>query len=48
MTRMQELGSAHVFKRAIAENATWKSADALKADDATMDGLRDIWKRAGG
>ena len=47
MTRMQELGSAHVFKRAIAENATWKSADALKADDATMDGLRDIWKRVG-
>ena len=47
MTRMQKLGSAHVFKRAIAENATWKDADALKADNATMDGLRDIWKKVG-
>ena len=47
MTEMQELGSAFVFRRAIAENATWKDAAALKADDVTMKGVKDIWKRVG-
>lgn len=47
MTKMQELGSAFVFKRAIAENATWKDAEALKSDDDTMKGIKDIWKRVG-
>ena len=47
MTKMQELGSAWVFKRAIEDNMQWGSCEKLKADDDTMDGLRDIWKRVG-
>ena len=47
MTEMQELGSAFVFRRAINENASWNSADALKADDVTMNGIKDIWKKVG-
>jgi len=47
MTEMQELGSAFVFRRAIEDNVTWKNADALKADDVTMNGIKDIWKKVG-
>jgi len=47
MTKMQELGSAHVFKRAIEDNKEWGSVEKLKADDDTMSGLRDIWKKVG-
>jgi len=47
MTEMQELGSAFVFRRAIQDNATWKNVAALKADDVTMNGIKDIWKRVG-
>ena len=47
MTKMQELGSAWIFKRAIEDNKEWGSVEKLKADDDTMSGLRDIWKRVG-
>ena len=43
MTEMQELGSAFVFRRAIAENASWNNVEALKSDDVTMNGIKDIW-----
>ncbi len=32
MTRMQELGSAWVFKRAIQDNKTWSSWEDIKKD----------------
>jgi len=47
MTKMQELGSAWVFKRAIEDNKEWGSIDELKKDDKTMNGLADIWKKVG-
>ena len=47
MTRMQELGSALVFRRAIQDNKEWSSAEKLKQDDVTMNGIKDIWKRVG-
>ena len=47
MTEMQELGSAFVFRRAIAENASWNNVEALKSDDVTMNGIKDIWKKVG-
>ena len=47
MTKMQELGSAWVFKRAIEDNKEWGSVEKLKKDDTTMNGLKDIWKRIG-
>ena len=39
MTRMQELGSAWVFKRAIQDNAAvgWKSWESLRNDKVTFD-----------
>ena len=35
LTRMQELGSAWVFKRAIQDNAVWSSWEAIKEDEDT-------------
>ena len=32
LTRMQELGSAWVFKRAIQDNAVWSSWEEIKED----------------
>ena len=47
MTRMQELGSAFVFKRAIQDNKSWGNMLALRADTETMDGVKKIWKDIG-
>ena len=37
MTKMQELGSAFVFKRAIKDDKSWGNILALKSDKETMD-----------
>ena len=47
MTRMQELASAFVFKRAIKDNKSWSNMLALRADKETMDGIKKIWKDIG-
>ena len=47
MTRMQELGSAFVFKRAIKDNKSGGNMLALRADTETMDGVKKIWKDIG-
>ena len=47
MTRMQELGSAWVFKRAIQDNEVFKSAKDIRKDKVTFDEIKKIWKRAG-
>ena len=47
MTRMQELSSAFVFKRAIQDNKSWGNMLALRADTETMDGVKKIWKDIG-
>ena len=47
MTRMQELGSAFVFKRAIQDNKSWGNMLALRADTETMNGVKKIWKDIG-
>ena len=47
MTRMQELGSAWVFKRAIQDNVSFKSANDIVNDKKTYDQLVDIWKKVG-
>ena len=47
-TRMQELGSAWVFKRAIQDNATFKNWEGIKKDKVTFDEIKKIWKKAGG
>ena len=39
ITRMQEIGSAWVFKRAIQDNATWDSAEDIKSDSDTFNFL---------
>ena len=44
LTRMQELGSAWVFKRAIQDNAVWSSWEAIKEDEDTYDEIKKIWK----
>jgi|SaaInlV_120m_DNA_3_1039746.scaffolds.fasta_scaffold02896_3 hypothetical protein len=48
MTRMQELGSAWVFKRAIQDNVDFSSPAVIKNDKVTMDELKRIWKTIGG
>ena len=50
LTRMQELGSAWVFKRAIQDNAAtkWKSWESLKSDSDTFDEIDNIWYKVGG
>ena len=47
MTRMQELGSAWVFKRAIQDNITFNSANDIVNDKKTYDELVKIWKVVG-
>ena len=47
MTRMQELGSAWVFKRAIQDNVTFNSANDIVNDKKTYDELVKIWKTVG-
>jgi hypothetical protein len=47
MTRMQELGSAWVFKRAIQDNIVFNSANDIVNDKKTYDELVKIWKTVG-
>ena len=47
MTRMQELGSAWVFKRAIQDNKTWNSWEDIKKDPTTFNEIKKIWKTVG-
>ena len=47
MTRMQELGSAWVFKRAIQDNITFNSANDIVNDKITYKELVKIWKTVG-
>ena len=47
MTRMQELGSAWVFKRAIQDNKIFNSANDIVNDDITYNELVKIWKTVG-
>ena len=49
MTRMQELGSAWVFKRAIQDNAAvrWTSWESIRNEKATFDEIVNIWKKVG-
>ena len=48
LTRMQELGSAWVFKRAIQDNAVWSSWEEIKEDEDTYDEIKKIWTKVGG
>jgi len=47
MTRMQELGSAWVFKRAIQDNKEFKKWEDIRNDKVTFNEIEKIWKRAG-
>ena len=47
ITRMQEIGSAWVFKRAIQDNATWDSAEDIKSDSDTFNELVKVWDQVG-
>ena len=47
MTRMQELGSAWVFKRAIQDNVSFNSANDIVNDKETYNELVKIWKTVG-
>ena len=47
LTRMQELGSAWVFKRAIQDNAVWSSWEEIKQDEDTYDEIKKIWNTVG-
>ena len=47
MTRMQELGSAWVFKRAIQDNVVFNSANDIVNDKKTYQELVNIWKKVG-
>ena len=49
MTRMQELGSAWVFKRAIQDNAAvrWRSWESIRNEKATFDEIVNIWWKVG-
>ena len=48
LTRMQELCSALVFKRAIQDNAVWSSWEEIKEDVDTYDEIKKIWIKVGG
>lgn len=43
VTRLQELGSAAVFKRAINDNKTFNKPDDILNDKVLMKELKDIW-----
>ena len=47
ITRMQELGSAWIFKRAIQENATWQDSKAILKDPKTINEIKKIWSVVG-
>jgi len=47
MTRMQELGSAWVFKRAIQDNVMFNTANDIVNDKVTYQELVKIWKTVG-
>lgn len=47
MTRMQELGSAWVFKRAIQDNVIFNRPNDIVNDGKTYDELVKIWKKVG-
>ena len=47
MTRMQELGSAWVFKRALQDDITFNSANDIVNDDITYNEIKKIWKTVG-
>ena len=47
MTRMQELGSAYIFKRAIQDNQEYKKPEDIMNDDDAMGELKKIWKSIG-
>ena len=47
LTRMQELGSAWVFKRAIQDNKRWKDWEGIKADPKTFNEIKKVWKTVG-
>jgi len=47
MTRMQELGSAWVFERAIKDNIVFNRPNDIVNDKKTYDKLVSIWKKVG-
>ena len=47
LTRMQELGSAWIFKRAIQHNKGWQRWEHFKKDARTFDEIKKIWKTVG-
>ena len=47
MTRMQELGSAFIFKRAIEDNQEYKKPQDIMDDNDAMKELKRIWKTIG-
>jgi hypothetical protein len=47
MTRIQELGSAWIFKRSIQDNVSWNSWEDIRKDEKTMNELFNIWKTIG-
>jgi len=46
-TRLQETGSAWIFKRAIQDNKSWATWNHIKKDDDTMKELKKIWLHLG-
>lgn len=47
MTRMQEMGSAWIFKRSIQDNIVFNKPKDIKDDITTMNELKRIWKSVG-
>ena len=47
LTRMQELGSAWVFKRAIQDNKGWQKWEHIKKDEKTFGEITKVWKKVG-
>lgn len=48
LTRMQELGTAWIFKRAIQHNKTWNTYKDIMKDKKTFPELQKIWSKVGG
>jgi hypothetical protein len=47
LTRMQELGSAWIFRQAIQQNKKWNTWQNIREDTLTMTQLFKIWKTIG-
>ena len=47
MTRMQELGSAWIFERAIKDNKGWQRWEHFKKDPKTFNKIKKIWLDVG-